>query len=91
LVTAYGTAMEKIVGSTIEVTWKKNNNRTVDTNVILVPVAYDGHFFALHFLSITGDINQVIITTLDRLARDTMLSLWLMKEIKTLGAELVSI
>jgi len=52
LVTAYGNAMERKVGSTIEVTWKKNNGRTVDTNVILVPVAYDGHLFALHFLSI---------------------------------------
>jgi len=52
LVTAYGDAMEKMVGSTIEVTWKKNNGQTVDTNVILVPVAYDGHLFALHFLSI---------------------------------------
>ena len=38
-----------------------------------------------------GDINQVVVTRLDRLARDTMLSLWLMKEIKKLGAELVSI
>jgi DNA invertase Pin-like site-specific DNA recombinase len=37
------------------------------------------------------DITQVIVTRLDRLARDTMLSLWLMKEIKKLGAELVSI
>ena len=37
------------------------------------------------------DIKQVIVTRLDRLARDTMLSLWLMKEIKKLGAELVSI
>lgn len=37
-----------------------------------------------------GDIDQVIVTRLDRLARDTMLSLWLMKEIKKLGAELVS-
>jgi len=52
LVTAYGNAIERKVGSTIEVTWKKNNGRTVDTNVILVPVAYDGHLFALHFLSI---------------------------------------
>ena len=52
LVTAYGNAMEKMVGSTIEVTWKKNNGQTVDTNVILVPVAYDGHLFALHFLSV---------------------------------------
>jgi hypothetical protein len=41
-----------MVGSTIEVTWKKNNGQTVDTNVILVPVAYDGHLFALHFLSV---------------------------------------
>jgi site-specific DNA recombinase len=38
-----------------------------------------------------GDIKQVVVTRLDRLARDTMLSLWLMKEIKKLGAELVSI
>jgi len=38
-----------------------------------------------------GDIQQVIVTRLDRLARDTMLSLWLLKEIKKLGAELVSI
>ncbi len=38
-----------------------------------------------------GDIKQVIVTRLDRLARDTMLSLWLMKEIKKLGAELASI
>jgi len=52
LVTAYGNAMEKMVGSTIEVTWKKKNGQTVDTNVILVPVAYDGHLFALHFLSV---------------------------------------
>jgi site-specific DNA recombinase len=39
----------------------------------------------------TGEVKQVIVTRLDRLARDTMLSLWLMKEIKKLGAELVSI
>jgi len=38
-----------------------------------------------------GEIQQVVVTRLDRLARDTMLSLWLLKEIKKLGAELVSI
>lgn len=38
-----------------------------------------------------GDIQQVVVTRLDRLARDTMLSLWLLKEMKKLGAELVSI
>lgn len=52
LVTAYINAMEKKVGSTIEVTWKKNDGRPVDTNVILVPAAYDRHLFALHFLSV---------------------------------------
>ena len=52
LVTAYGNAMEKMVASTIEVTWKKNDGQTVNTKVILVPVAYEGHLFALHFLSI---------------------------------------
>jgi site-specific DNA recombinase len=48
----------------------------------------------LHLLLETlkaGNINHVIVTRLDRLARDTMLSLWLMKEIKKMGAELVSI
>lgn len=38
-----------------------------------------------------SEVKEVIVTRLDRLARDTMLSLWLMKEIKKLGAELVSI
>ncbi|MFZ3147787.1 MAG: recombinase family protein [Methanothrix sp.] len=38
-----------------------------------------------------GYIQQVVVTRLDRLARDTMLSLWLLKEIKKLGSELVSI
>ena len=37
------------------------------------------------------EIEKVVVTRLDRLARDTMLSLWLMKEIRKLGAELVSI
>lgn len=37
------------------------------------------------------EIEKVVVTRLDRLARDTMLSLWLMKEIKKLRAELVSI
>jgi hypothetical protein len=51
LVTAYQRAMEIKIGSTITVTWKKKSGGTVDTNVILVPVAYSGHLFALHFVS----------------------------------------
>lgn len=51
LVTAYQNAMEKMVGSTIKVTWKKKSGGTADTTVILVPVIYQGHTFALHFVS----------------------------------------
>lgn len=51
LVTAYQNAMEKMMGATIKVTWKKKSGETVDTTVILVPVAYQGHTFALHFVS----------------------------------------
>jgi hypothetical protein len=51
LAAAYGNAMEKMIGSAIAITWKKSDGRTVDTNVILVPVAYDEHLMALHFLS----------------------------------------
>lgn len=51
LVTAYQNAMEKLEGSTIKVTWKKKSGGTVDTTVIIVPVAYKDHLFALHFIS----------------------------------------
>jgi hypothetical protein len=33
------------------VTWKKKNGGTVNTTVILVPMAYAGHLFAVHFVS----------------------------------------
>lgn len=51
LVTAYQNAMEKMVGSTFKVTWVKKSGDTVDTTVTLVPIAYQGHIFALHFVS----------------------------------------
>lgn len=51
LVDAYQHAMENGVGSTIEVTWKKKSGGTVDSTVILVPVVYQGHMLALHFIS----------------------------------------
>lgn len=51
LVTAYQNAMEKMMGSTVKVTWKKKTGGTVDTTVILVPVVYEGHAIALHFVS----------------------------------------
>ncbi len=51
LVSAYKNAMEKMEGATIEVTWKKKSGTTIDTTVILVPIAYQGHVFALHFVA----------------------------------------
>jgi hypothetical protein len=51
LVSAYQEAMERFIGSTIDVTWQTKSGGTVDTRVILVPVAYEGHLFALHFVT----------------------------------------
>jgi hypothetical protein len=51
LVTAYQDAMEKMIGSTIDVTWRKKSGATVDTTIIMVPISYEGHLFALHFIS----------------------------------------
>jgi hypothetical protein len=51
LVKAFNLAMEKLIASAIQVTWKKKNGGTVGTTVVLVPIAYDDHIFALHFIS----------------------------------------
>lgn len=51
LVSAYQDAIERFIGSTIDVTWQTKSGQTVDTQVILVPVAYEGHIFALHYIS----------------------------------------
>jgi len=51
LVSAYQQATERFVASTINVTWKNKNGGEVKTTVILVPIIYDEHQFALHFVS----------------------------------------
>ena len=51
LQTAYWDSMKKMIGSTIQVTWKKKGGGTVDSAVILVPMAFQGHLFAVHFVS----------------------------------------
>jgi len=51
LVNAYRQAMEKLTSSSINVTWKKKSAGTVDTQVVLVPIAYNDHLFALHYIS----------------------------------------
>jgi hypothetical protein len=51
LVNAYQLAMEKMIPSSIKVTWRKKTGGTVATTVIMVPIAYEDHLFALHFIS----------------------------------------
>jgi hypothetical protein len=51
LISAYQNAMEKGAGSTFQVTWKKKSGETVNTTVTLVPIIYQGHMLALHFVS----------------------------------------
>lgn len=51
VVSAYRDAMEKMVGSKIDVKIRKNSGGTVDTTILMVPVTYQGHLFALHFVS----------------------------------------
>jgi len=51
LVTAYRSAMERKIASTIGVMWKRKSGGTVDTTVTFVPVAYNEHLFAFHFVS----------------------------------------
>jgi hypothetical protein len=51
MVSAYRDAMEKLIGSKIDVKLKKKRGSTFNASVIIVPVAYQGHMFALHFIS----------------------------------------
>ena len=51
LVNAYNQAMKKFVPANIKVTWKKKSGGTVVTSVVMVPIPFDDHFFALHFVS----------------------------------------
>ena len=50
LVTAYQNAMEKFEGSSQEIVWKKKDGSEVSKTVILVPITYEGHTVALHFI-----------------------------------------
>ena len=51
IVSAYTKAMEKFSASKIDVKLKKKSGETFDASVIMVPVAYQGHLFALHYIS----------------------------------------
>lgn len=51
LVSAFQSAMEQGVATSLEITWKKKDGGELPTKVILVPISFDGHLFALHFIS----------------------------------------
>jgi hypothetical protein len=51
IVTAYKNAMEKLVASKINVKLKKKTGDSFDASVIMVPLSYQGHLFALHFIT----------------------------------------
>ena len=51
IVSAYQNAMEKMIASKINVKLKKKTGVAFDASVIMVPVAYQGHLFALHYIS----------------------------------------
>ena len=50
VVNAFMNAMEKMTGSTISVTFKKKSGSKITKKMILIPISYHGHLFALHFL-----------------------------------------
>ena len=52
VVSAYRKAMEKLVASKIDAKLKKRNGETFDASIIMVPLAYQGHLFALHYISL---------------------------------------
>ena len=51
VVLAYFNATEKMIGSAMDVKLKTTSGRVFDANVIVVPVAYQKHMFALYFIS----------------------------------------
>jgi PAS domain-containing protein len=51
LVDTYSRAMEHQVGAVIDVTWKSQGGKPIPSNVILVPVSYQGELLALHFVT----------------------------------------
>ncbi len=54
LVSAYRRAMEDKAASNIIVTWNMRDGRSVNTNVLMVPMPYQGNLLALHFIDRIG-------------------------------------
>ncbi len=50
LVAAYRAAMEKGTASKLPVTWVSKDGKHVKTEVIIAPIAYEGHLIAIHWI-----------------------------------------
>lgn len=48
---AFMNATGHMAGSMTNITWKKKDGATIEAPVILVPIAFDKHIFALHFIT----------------------------------------
>jgi hypothetical protein len=53
LSSAYWRAMEKMVASTIPMTWMKKDGKSIESTMILVPMFFQGHMFSVHFVTTT--------------------------------------
>ena len=51
LMNAYWDAMKKMIASTNEITFAKKGGGSVKSTVVLVPMPFQGHLFAVHFVT----------------------------------------
>lgn len=51
LIEAFQKAMQHKAASTTPITWLKKDGSTTNTEVILVPISFQGHLVALHFVT----------------------------------------
>jgi len=51
LASAYWKAVEKMSASTIQLTLMNKDGKPIDSTMILIPMSFEGHMFAVHFLT----------------------------------------
>ena len=51
LSTAYWNSVNKMMASTIQLTWMKKTGETIDSTMILVPMFFEGHMFSVHYVT----------------------------------------
>lgn len=54
LYSAYQNVMNKMVASTIQLTWMKKDGVAIDSTVVMLPMFFQGHIFAVHFVTNTA-------------------------------------